>query len=108
MGYAAKLWCLEKRIRAIEESGGGGGSGDGEGVEALKNVTGYTGGGATNLDGVTTVGVTKPRLYFFYHTTDGRQWFWLRAGTDAESSPNIIRPDDYNGATNAFVFENVS
>lgn len=32
-------------------------------------------------------------------------FYYLRAGTDAESSPNIIRPNDYNGSTNQKVWE---
>lgn len=32
-------------------------------------------------------------------------YYNLRAGTDATSSPNILRPSDYNGATNAVVWE---
>ena len=38
----------------------------------------------------------SPLKINFYH---------LRAGTDAESSPMIIRPNDYNGSTNAKVWE---
>lgn len=73
----------------------------------LSLVTGYTGGGATNLDGTVTVGLSVPRLYKFVRTGEGLRFYALRAGTDAESSPAIIRPDDYNGATNAKVFESV-
>lgn len=73
-------------------------------VTTLRLVDNFVGGGPTNLDGVITVGVTVPRLYFFMHTTGG-QFYWLRAGTDTEAIPNIIRPDDYNGTTNAKVFE---
>jgi hypothetical protein len=82
-------------------SGGGGGSGD---VEFLESVTGYTGGGATKLDGTTTVGVSVPKLYAFEHATEGVLFYLLKAGTTAESSPNVIRPDDYNGAVNAKIF----
>lgn len=85
-----------------------GGSGSGN-VIFLDAVTGYTGGGATKLDGVTTAGVSVPALYTFKSSVSptGERFYILRAGTDAESSPSIIRPDDYNGATNAKVWESV-
>ncbi len=68
-------------------------------------VTGYTGGGATNLDGVPTTSLAVNRLFYFGHATDGLKFYWLRAGTTAESSPTTIRPDDYNGATNAKIWK---
>lgn len=68
-------------------------------------VTGYTGGGATNLDGVATVNRSVPSLLAFDHASYGGKVFKLRAGTDAEASPAIIRPDDYNASTNAKVWE---
>jgi hypothetical protein len=78
-----------------------GASSNGANVYFLEAITGYTGGGSTNLDGVTTVGVPVPRFYWFYHATDGMRGYILRAGTDAESSPAYVRPDDYNAGSNA-------
>lgn len=141
MGLLDKFWCLEKRIRALEDGGvtpgpadqldgngtiydvdvltegeflkvvGGnivtaavsGGSGE---VEVLESVTGYTGGGATNLDGVATVALTKPKLFFFYHPVDGRKWYWMRTkvGGEVEDSPNLIIADDDSNV----IFEDVS
>lgn len=72
------------------------------------SVTGYIGGGGTNLDGVATTTLGVPRLVSFTHATHGQRWYILRAGTDAEASPGIIRPDDYNGASNAKVWQSVS
>jgi hypothetical protein len=69
------------------------------------SVTGYTGGGATNLDGLSTLTRAVPVLLAFDHATDGGVVFKLRAGTDAESSPSLIRPDDYNAVTNAKVWQ---
>lgn len=104
MNLAARaLACccaLRARVEALEGAGPGG-SGD---IEFLEDVTGYIGGGATRLDGVTTVGVTVPKLYFFEHATDGVLGYLLKTGTTAESSPDVIRPDDYNGATNTKIF----
>lgn len=100
-----RLWncyCdLADRVTVLEAGGGGGGSGD---VEFLEAVTGYTGGGATKLDGVTTTTVTVPKLYAFDHATEGVLFYLLKAGTTAESSPDIIRPDDYAGGTNEKIF----
>lgn len=70
----------------------------------LPNVTGYTGGGPTKLDGVTTVGKPVGTGAMFYHATDGIVGYQLTAGTTAESSPGVIRPDDYNASTNAKVW----
>lgn len=74
----------------------------------LPLVVDYTGGGATKLDGTVTVGVSVPRIYMFVHTTLGLLSYQLRAGTDAESIPSIIRPDDYAASTNEKVFQAVS
>lgn len=72
----------------------------------LAGLTGYTGGSATDLDGVVTVGKVF-HVVVFVHATNGLQFYQLVAGTDAEASPGIIRPDDYNGATNARVWKSV-
>lgn len=74
------------------------------GISILKNVTGYTGGGATNLDGVPTIGLVPPIWVQIDHAADGIRTFKLEAGTTAESSPAVIRPDDYNGSTNAKIW----
>lgn len=73
----------------------------------LPTVTGYTGGGATNLDGYATADIPDSRLpiaAFFAHATLGGQLYTLVSGTTAESSPSYIRPDDYNASTNARVW----
>lgn len=74
-------------------------------VQNRSAVTALTGGG-TALDGIITAAgavstgsradVTIGTVAYLYQ---------LQAGTDAESSPAIIRPDDYNGATNARVWK---
>lgn len=79
----------------------------GANVFHLGGVDDYLGGTSADLDGQPTAGVPVPRLYFFIHATEGLRGYLLRAGTDAESSPAIIRPDDYNGATNAKVWQSV-
>lgn len=93
------IYELIAALQAQVDSGGGGGGGSGD-FTYLPSVTGYTGGGASKLDGVTTVGVSVGLVYGFDHATDGGRLYVLLAGTTAENSPNIIRPDDYNGITN--------
>lgn len=72
----------------------------------LRAVTGYTGGGSANLDGLATAGQTFG-LVEFIHATHGRRAYVLVAGTAAEDAPGIIRPDDYHATTNAFTWRQV-
>lgn len=67
-------------------------------------TTAYTGGAASALDAIVTTTKTANYYLEFVHTTDGPRAYQLTAGTDAESSPDIIRPDDYNASTNAKVW----
>lgn len=69
--------------------------------------TELTGGGAA-LDGMVTAGglVTAPSLFDCVIGTEYQRWLF-RAGTDAEDGISIVRPDDHDGSTNAFVFEKV-
>lgn len=75
------------------------------GIAFDASITGYTGGGATKLDGLATVGLSVNRVLAFIEATDGLRLYALVAGTDAESSPAVIRPDDYNASTNAKVWK---
>lgn len=75
-------------------------------VQNRSGVTGLTGGG-TNLDGISTadlgvgivVALTLSNVVYFYQ---------LQAGSDAEASPQIIRPDDFSLASNSKVWRLVS
>lgn len=70
-------------------------------VQNRVDITGLTGGTATDLDSIQTasdatavgvvVAITVSSTLYFYK---------LNAGTTAESSPDIIRPDDYAASTN--------
>lgn len=78
-----------------------------ESIEYLRGVTGLTGGGATKLDGLQTAG--KRSAGHLVSLIDDASPAMLRvyelaAGTTAESSPTVIRPDDYNASTNAVVW----
>jgi len=74
----------------------------------FKAVTGYTGGGSSNLDGVATVGLPVGLLAGIRLADAGLQWFELQAGTDAEAAPGIVRGDDFDATTNAKVWAIVS
>lgn len=63
------------------------------------DITGLTGGGSTNLDGIVTDGVSPSlvgAIIGFYYDSK-IQFYQLQAYTGAESSPAIIRPDDWSG-----------
>jgi hypothetical protein len=71
----------------------------------LRGVTGLTGGGATNLDGIETADLSVSTPIVGYVNIAGTISFYkLAAGTTAESSPTTIRPDDYAGGTNEKVW----
>jgi hypothetical protein len=66
-----------------------------------------TGGTATALDAIETTALTVGRIALGPDAT-GQGGLWqLQAGTDAEASPGIIRPDDYAGATNEKIWKRI-
>lgn len=71
-------------------------------------VTGFTGGG-TALDGLTTGTTALPTIAtnsLVAFDISGVLYFYrLESGTDAESSPDVIRPDDYASTTNERVWK---
>lgn len=78
-------------------------------IVARLDITALTGGAATALDGIATAGInltTDPTLYAVA-ISGALGLYRLEAGTDAEASPGIIRPDDYHGTTNARVWKQV-
>lgn len=67
----------------------------------LRGLTGFVGGGTTNVDGaVTTESIAKGSLF---NAVIGDVFYtWeLRDGTAVSNPPMVIRPVDYNGLTNA-------
>lgn len=77
-----------------------------ERIIQLTKITGLTGGGAGNLDGIATVGYAVGlRAIFWNEASDEVSFYRLAAGTTAESSPSIIRPDDYAGTTNEKIWK---
>ena len=79
-----------------------------DGIRWLSTVTSKIGGTAADLDSIATVSLdVGTRVQF--SDEDGASPilvdYKLEAGTDAESSPDVIRPDDYDGSTNAKVWK---
>lgn len=76
------------------------------GIIPMPSITSLTGGGSTALDGITTT--DKPAGYTVLLSYSRIPQTWqLYAGTDAENvsaTPAIVRPDDYNGSSNAKVW----
>jgi hypothetical protein len=80
-------------------------------------TVGFSGGGgsgavataimlALDLDAIPTAGLSLTPAPLAFLLLSGRvNPYRLRAGTDAENSPFIIRPDDYAGTTNEKVWE---
>lgn len=74
-------------------------------VQYLPSITGTTGGTASDLDSIATTTATVGGLYKFVDSSTGyARTYELIAGTDAESSPDIIRPDDYATTTNEKIY----
>ena len=80
-------------------------------VWMLPGVGGLTGGGSTKLDGYVTSGLAVGLVVSFVDANGGNPiWraYQLTTGTTAESSPSVIRPDDYAPSTNEKVWILVS
>lgn len=72
-------------------------------ISFYPTITGLTGGTAADLDGQPTVNVVVGRtIQFVVGGLLGT--FQLQAGTTAENGTSVIRPDDYNEATNAKIW----
>lgn len=63
-------------------------------------ISALTGGGAGKLDGIPTVDLDVTTTYGGVVVGGSIYFYQLQAGTTAESSPTVIRPDDYEGGTN--------
>jgi hypothetical protein len=77
----------------------------------LESVVGLTGGGSTKLDGYSTSGVTVGLTVSLVDANGGSpiyRAYQLTSATTAESSPTVIRPDDYATTTNEKVWKLVS
>lgn len=82
-------------------------------VANLYAITGLTGGGDTNLDGLVTVDVSagfQTDIFVPIGALNQLATFRLFAGTDAtntdpDAGPVVVRPADYDGTTNAKVWK---
>lgn len=71
-------------------------------------VTSLTGGTSADLDSIATTSITPPYAIAINNQDSSDLWeIWiLTTGTDAEDPGNgIVRPDDYDGSTNAKVWK---
>lgn len=70
------------------------------------DITGLTGGTSTDLDGIATVsGAVTAGTLIAVNVDETLYHYELVSGTDAESSPDVIRPDDYASTTNEYVWK---
>jgi hypothetical protein len=77
------------------------------GYEWLPTVTSKTGGTSADLDAIPTVTRPTGGVVAFKDTDSALnkvRLYRLESGTNAESSPQYIRPDDYNASTNAKIW----
>ena len=75
----------------------------------LPTITGLTGGGSTNLDGLATVTIPVGKMVLLSFGDVLQIWI-LRASTDTEdlsATPARVRPDDFNASTNAKVWKQI-
>ncbi len=73
-----------------------------------RKFTGLVGGGVTKLDGLVTVDqVLSPIPFVQFTLADVLETYFLDAGTDATSSPGVIRPTDYAPSTNEKVWRRI-
>lgn len=78
-------------------------------IEYLPLCTGLTGGGVSNLDGLTTTSAVRSlnsAVALIDNTSgvDMLRVYELVSASTAESAPSVIRPDDYHATTNARVW----
>ena len=66
-------------------------------IIVLKDVTGYTGGGATNLDGIVTASVIGT-VVIYVRINDNGAIYQLVSSTEATALPGIVRPLDYSAS----------
>lgn len=82
-----------------------------QGERLLRNVSGLTGGGSTNLDGAvepTTADIGAIYTLYIVGASSPYQKWRVFAGTDAEDAANgIVRPDNFHASTNAVVLKQI-
>jgi hypothetical protein len=77
-------------------------------IEYYPTVTSKIGGTAADLDSIATTTLTVGKAIQFIDedgASDLNRTYRLVAGVTAESSPDVIRPDDFDASTNAKIWE---
>ena len=76
-------------------------------IEFIPEVTSQIGGTSADLDNVFTTTRTVGEVVAFVDadTSNQLRFYQLTSGTDAESAPDVIRPDDYSASTNQKVWK---
>tara|TARA_Y100000593_G_scaffold9523_1_gene17311 strand:- start:312 stop:1526 length:1215 start_codon:yes stop_codon:yes gene_type:complete len=78
-----------------------------EGIEFLSTVSSQVGGTSADLDSVITTTRVVGDVVSFVDSDSSDQFrvYRLSSGTDAESAPEIIRPDDYASGSNEKIWK---
>jgi hypothetical protein len=66
-------------------------------------ITGLTGGGSANLDGIASLNLSVGILRAVV-VSGVLRIYRLEAGTTAEAAPGVVRPDDFAGTSNEKVW----
>ena len=76
-------------------------------IEFIPEVTSQIGGTSADLDNVFTTTRTVGEVVAFVDadTSNQLRFYQLTSGTDAESAPDVIRPDDYSASTNQKIWK---
>jgi hypothetical protein len=107
-GAAVIAKAVQGQGIAITATGADAGTGDVTFALSHAYYTGYTGSGATNLDGEATVNLAVNNNFRWVVVSLSLSIWQLVAGSDVENvSAGIVRPDDWNGSTNAKVWKRV-
>ena len=76
-------------------------------IEFIPEVTSQIGGTSADLDNIITTTRTIGEIVAFVDadTSNQLRFYQLTSGTEAESAPNVIRPDDFAASTNEKVWK---
>ena len=73
----------------------------------MSGLTGLSGGGATNLDGLTTADLRYPlgTIVVLSYGTAIQHWKLYASTAASDPTNGVVRPTDYNGSTNQQVWK---
>lgn len=75
-------------------------------IHHKKTISSLTGGTSADLDSLATTGLSVPYGVFIWDGDNSRfAVYALVSGTDSESVPNVVRPDDFHSTTNPKVWK---